>query len=103
MLGRILKDLFASKGRLRPGQTAFEAGVDAYEAGELAPPAEHFSGTLRAEPEHVQAHNYAGGIDFRAGRHREALQHFERAPQLEPPKPPDPFAPAPAAPGRGPA
>jgi len=57
MLGRILKDLFASKGRLRPGQTAFEAGVDAYKAGELAAAAEHFAGTLRAEPEHVQAHN----------------------------------------------
>ena len=84
MLGRILKDLFASKGRLRPGQTAFEAGVDAYEAGELATAAEHFAGTLRAEPEHVQAHNYAGGIDLRTGRYREALEHFERARMLDP-------------------
>src|SRR2546428_8037104 len=84
MLGRILKDLFASRGRLRPGQTAFEAGVDAYKAGDLAAAAEHFAGTLRAEPEHVQAHNYAGGIDLRAGRYREALQHFERARMLHP-------------------
>src|SRR5881409_2650909 len=84
MLGRILKDLFASKGRLRPGQTAFEAGVDAYEAGELAVAAERFAGTLRAEPEHVQAHNYAGGIDLRTGRFREALEHFERARMLDP-------------------
>jgi len=84
MLGRILKDLFASKGRLRPGQTAFEAGVDAYEAGELAAAAEHFAGTLRAEPEHVRAHNYAGGIDLRTGRYREALEHFECARMLDP-------------------
>src|SRR5882762_404827 len=84
MLGRILKDLFASKGGLRPGQTAFEAGVDAYEAGELAAAAQHFADTLRAEPEHVQAHNYAGGIDLRAGRYREALEHFERARMLDP-------------------
>src|SRR3989442_16037221 len=84
MLGRILKDLFASKGRLRPGQTAFEAGVDAYEAGELAAAAEHFAGTLRSEPEHVQAHNYAGGIDLRKGRYRAALEHFECARMLDP-------------------
>src|SRR6267378_1827100 len=84
MLGRILKDLFASKGRLRPGQTAFEAGVDAYKAGELATAAEHFAGTLRAEPEHVRAHTYAGGIDLRTGRYREALEHFERARMLDP-------------------
>src|SRR3989475_11167044 len=84
MLGRILKDVFGSKGRLRPGQPAFEAGVDAYEAGELATAAEHFAGTLRADPEHVQAHSCAGGIDLRTGRFREALEHFERGRVLDP-------------------
>src|SRR5712664_1928027 len=84
MLGRVLKDLFASKVRLRPGQAAFEAGVEAYEAGKLAAAAEHFAGTLRAEPEHVRAHTYAGGIDLRTGRFREALEHFERARMLDP-------------------
>src|SRR5258706_13782798 len=84
MLGRILKDLFAPKARLRPGQTAFEAGVEAYNAGQLASAAEHFAATLRAEPEHLQAHSYAGGIDLRTGRFREALGHFERARTLDP-------------------
>src|SRR6266571_135579 len=62
MLGRMVKDLFASKVRL-PGQIDFEAGVEAYKAGKLAVAAEHFAETLRAEPEHVQAHNYAGAIE----------------------------------------
>jgi len=85
MLGRMVKDLFASKVRL-PGQIDFEAGVEAYKAGKLAVAAEHFAETLRAEPEHVQAHNYAGGIDLRTGRFREALEHFERARILDPQK-----------------
>src|SRR5256885_11798152 len=84
MLGRILKDLFATSVRLRPGQPAFEAGVEAYKAGKLAAAAEHFAATLRAEPEHLQAHSYAGGIDLRTGRFREALEHFERARMLDP-------------------
>jgi len=83
MLGQILKDLWASRVR-SPGQTAFEAGVEAYRTGNLAAAAEHFAGTLRAEPEHVQAHSYAGGIDLRTGRFREALEHFERARMLDP-------------------
>lgn len=84
MLGRILKDLFAPNERLRPAQTAFEAGVEAYKAGELAAAAEHFAATLRAEPEHFEALSYAGGIGLRTGRFREALGHFERARTLDP-------------------
>src|SRR2546423_3942742 len=84
MLGRILKDLFAPNVRLRPGQTAFQAGVEAYKAGELAAAAEHFAATLRAEPEHLEAHSYAGGIDLRTGRFREALRPFARARMLHP-------------------
>ncbi len=83
MLGRILKELLASRVR-SPGRTAFEAGVEAYKAGKLAAAAEHFADTLRAEPEHVQAHNCAGGIDLRTGRFREALEHFERGRMLDP-------------------
>src|SRR5947208_16724743 len=83
MLGRMLKDLFASKVRL-PGQIDFEAGVEAYNACQLAVAAEHVAGTLRAEPEHVHAHSYAGGIDLRTGRFREALEHFERGRVLDP-------------------
>src|SRR6266849_8694895 len=100
MLGRILKDLFASKVRLRPGQTDFEAGVGAYKAGKLAVAAEHFAGTLRAEPEHVQAHTYAGGIDLRTGRFREALEHFECARMLDPQNAECPFGAAVAHRGR---
>ena len=87
MLGRILKDLLAQNVRSRTGQTAFEAGVEAYRAGELAAAAEYFSATLRAEPEHLEAHSYAGGIDLRTGRFREALGHFERARALDPQNP----------------
>src|SRR5437016_4790396 len=83
MLGRILKDLFAPNVRLRPGQTAFQAGVEAYKAGELAAAAEYFAATLRAEPAHTEAHGYAGGTDLRNGRLREALGHFERARTLD--------------------
>src|SRR5437773_10168197 len=86
MLGRILKDLLASRVR-SPGRRAFEAGVEAYKAGKLAAAAEHFADTLRAEPEHVQAHNCAGGIDLRTGRFREALGHFERGRMLDPQNP----------------
>src|SRR6266568_7242310 len=84
MLGRILKDLFAPKVRSRAGQTAFEAGVKGYNAGKLAAATEHFAVTLRAEPDHVQAHYLAGRIDLRGGRYREALEHFERARMLDP-------------------
>ena len=85
MLGRLLKDLFfAPNARLRPGQIAFEAGVEAYKAGQLTAAAEHFAATLRADPEHLQAHSYAGGIDLRTGRFREALEHFERVRMLDP-------------------
>jgi hypothetical protein len=58
--------------------------VEAYKAGKLAAAAEHFADTLRAEPEHVQAHNCAGGIDLRTGRFREALEHFECGRMLDP-------------------
>lgn len=84
MLGRILKDLFTSNGPSRSAQTAFEASVAAYRAGDLATAAEHLAGVLRAEPGHVLAHSYSGGIDLQAGRYREALEHFERARALDP-------------------
>src|SRR5256885_16808182 len=101
MLGRILKDLFAPNVRLRPGQTAFQAGVEAYKAGELAAAAEHFAATLRAEPEHLEAHSYAGGIDLRTGGFREALGHFERARMLDPRNAQCPFVAAVAPRGLG--
>jgi len=84
MLGRLLKDLFAPNARLRLGQTPFEAGVEAYKAGRLAAAAKHFAATLQDEPEHLQAHSYAGGIDLRTGHFREALEHFERVRMLDP-------------------
>jgi tetratricopeptide (TPR) repeat protein len=66
------------------GRAAFEAGVKAFERGELATAAEHFAGVLRADPAHVHAHHYAGGIAFRAARYREALEHFESAARFDP-------------------
>src|SRR2546430_14500899 len=91
MLGRILKDLFAPNVRLRPGQTAFQAGVEAYKAGELAAAAEYFAATLRAEPAHPEAHGYAGGTALRTGGFREAPGAFARAPMIDPRKPQGPF------------
>src|SRR2546429_10002634 len=101
MLGRILKDLFAPNVRLRPGQTAFQAGGEAYKAGELAAAAEHFAATLRAEPEHLEAHSYAGGSDLRTGGFPEALGPFERAPLPAPPNAACHFPAAPAPRGDG--
>ena len=64
MLGRVLKDLFAPRKEARPGQAAFEAGVVALQAGNHAAAAEHFAGALRADPEHVHAHHFAGEVAF---------------------------------------
>ncbi len=66
------------------GQTAFEAGVAAFDAGDHAAAAEHFARVLRTDPNHAQAHHYVGGIAILAGRDGEALEHFERARRLQP-------------------
>lgn len=65
-------------------QTAFEAGVAAFNTGDHAAAADHFERALRADPEHAQAHQYSGGVAFRAGRYHEALQQFEIACRLAP-------------------
>lgn len=67
-------------------QTAFKAGVAAFNAGDHAAAAEHFAHALRADPEHAEAHQYAGGVAFHAGRYREALERFELACRLAPGK-----------------
>ncbi len=65
-------------------QTAFEAGVTAFNAGDHTAAAEHFARALRADPEHAGAHQYAGGVAFHAGLYREALERFELACRLAP-------------------
>src|SRR5258707_1284640 len=66
------------------GKLAFDAGVKAFEGGNFAAAAELFAGVLLADPAHVHAHHYAGGIAFRAARYREALEHFESAGRFDP-------------------
>lgn len=65
-------------------RAAFEAGVRAFESGDLAHAAKQFGIVLRDDPAHVEAHHYAGGIAFRAGRYHEALEHFQTAARIAP-------------------
>jgi tetratricopeptide (TPR) repeat protein len=65
-------------------QTALEAGVAAFSAGDHASAAAHFERALRADPERAEAHHYAGGIAFHAGRYREAVERFRAACRLAP-------------------
>jgi len=60
-------------------QSAFAAGVAAFERGDHAAATAHFAHALQADPRNADAHHYIGGIAFRAGRLREALQEFEAA------------------------
>ncbi|HVQ61737.1 MAG TPA: class I SAM-dependent methyltransferase [Burkholderiales bacterium] len=66
------------------GRPAFDAGVKALEGGNLAAAADLFATAIRADPGHVAAHHYAGGVAFRSERYREALEHFESASRLDP-------------------
>jgi tetratricopeptide (TPR) repeat protein len=65
-------------------QTAFEAGVAAFKAGDHAAAAKHLARALHADPEHAEALQYAGGVAFHAGRYHEALERFELACRLAP-------------------
>ena len=68
-------------------QTAFTAGVAAFQAGDHAAAAKHFARALRADPEHVAAHQFSGGVAFHAGRYREAVEEFGCACRLAPESP----------------
>lgn len=68
-------------------QVAFQAGVAAYTAGNHAVAAEHFARALQVDPQHADAHQFAGGIAFHAGRFREALERFEAARRISPNRP----------------
>jgi tetratricopeptide (TPR) repeat protein len=65
-------------------QAALAAGVAAFERGDHAAAAEHFVRLLHADPRNAAAHQYLGGIAFRAGRFHEALVEFEAACRLAP-------------------
>jgi tetratricopeptide (TPR) repeat protein len=86
MLVRALKDLFTRRSDSRAGRSAFAAGVAAFEAGDHA-----FARALHADPEHAQAHHYSGGIAFKTGLDREALDHLQRACRFDPENPQYPF------------
>jgi|SRR5882672_853731 len=65
-------------------QSAFAAGVAAFERGDHATAAGHFLYVLLADPANAEAHQYVGGIAFRAGRFHKALREFEAARRLAP-------------------
>jgi len=65
-------------------QAAFEAGKAAFLSGDLAAAGAHLARALQADPDHVEAHRWAAGVDFRAGRFREALDRLEAASRLAP-------------------
>jgi tetratricopeptide (TPR) repeat protein len=77
----------ASNSESAPGKTSFEAGVAAYEAGNLAAAKEHVFAALRADPGNVDARRFAGGLAFSTGDLGEALAHFEEACRLDPDSP----------------
>jgi hypothetical protein len=68
-------------------QAAYEAGVAAFQGGDLAAAEGHFARALEADPEHAEAHHFAGGVDFHAGRYQDALARFETACRLAPGSP----------------
>ena len=65
-------------------QSAFSAGVAAFQSGDYAAAGAHFLRALQADPNHAEAHQWAAGVDFRAGRFREALERLEAACRLAP-------------------
>jgi Methyltransferase domain/Tetratricopeptide repeat len=67
---------------LQLARTALAKGIAAFSAGDHAAAAEHLAVAARADPENVEAHHYLGGVDFHAGRFREALRRFETACRL---------------------
>ena len=80
MLGRVLKNLFG----LESGAGTLQAGISAYDRGELGAAGRLLDAALRAEPRNATARYYAGLIARKSGRHRDALQHLEHAIELDP-------------------
>lgn len=56
----------------------------ALQKGDKAAAKTHFAQALRADPSNVQAHHFAGGLAYGAGKFRDALDHFETACRLDP-------------------
>src|SRR5207248_2176044 len=71
MLGRILKDLFAPNVRLRPGQTAFQAGVEAYKAAR-----DCCATALALDPGMYPAHDFLAGLNFPGPYYLEVISMF---------------------------
>lgn len=83
MLFRLLKQtLLGGKGDVI-GPFVLQAGIRAYEAGDFLAASDHLAAVLRANPNHAEAHFYAGLAATNRNRHDEALEHFERACALD--------------------
>jgi tetratricopeptide (TPR) repeat protein len=52
--------------------------------GRMQAAADEYAAVLRADPDHVDAHNNLGVALPRLGRRDEALGHFRRAVQIDP-------------------
>lgn len=72
---------------LQIAQTAFAAGVAAFEGGDYAAAAEHFARALSADPKNAEAHQYVGSIAYHEDRFHDALQALETACRLAPTNP----------------
>lgn len=84
MLFQLLKNILSENTRKAANELAFESGVQAYGKGEFAAAAEYFGSVLRTDPEHAEAHYYAGLAAAKLKRHDTALALFERAKALDP-------------------
>ena len=67
-----------------PGRTALQAGIAAFEAGNLPAARNHAVEALRVDPTNVDAHGLAAGVAFSTGEFLDALRHFEETCRLAP-------------------
>jgi tetratricopeptide (TPR) repeat protein len=65
-------------------QSAFSAGVAAFNSGDYAAAGAHFARALQADPGHADAHQWSAGVAIREGRLRDAAERLEAACRLSP-------------------
>ena len=83
------RDAFLRVVELEPGNTdALEgAGLESLALGDSAFAREYLSRTLRADSQRWRAHNGLGVIDDEAGKHTDAIAHYEAALEINPESP----------------
>ena len=72
MLGAFLKSVFG-----RDGRADLQAGISAYQRGDLGAAERLLERAVRGDPRNATARAYAGLIGMDRERYREALRHFE--------------------------